>query len=501
MNRHLPWSDPKKIACNFILPFILLLLLGCKKPDDTNSAFTISGLVVNEANAPMSNVGVELGANSVTTASDGSFSFTTSPDKPLFSVTATSAGYFTGYANISNIDNSSASTRIMLIAKPQIGTIPAAGGTITASGIRIIATSSTFTEISGTPYTGTVKIFARYIRQDDVNFAAMMPGADFRAIDPSNEEGVLESYGFVATEFTTTAGNKLLPAAGTVKVAIQIPASLGDPIVKGAKAWAYKQAEKLWRYSGEITKVNNEYFVPVTTEFENVDAFYRTRATIEGIVLCTNGDPAKNKLVRVFSSRNSYLTSTNANGRYRVSVAVSSLGTDYSVFSEGSTVPVTNVTTNTTRTASNIVTVDCPDNGGSSFKLDNINYTGVSLCDQNTPRVAVQTNPSRLCNLYDARLTTGNDTIKALSAAYFLGLGLGNCPTPRCPFLWVNLNIATIDLIYIAIDGIIVKNSTSYTFNNVVMVSQNDYIDVVTNGGTDFSGKPKHYLSGKIKCQ
>ena len=62
---------------------------------------------------------------------------------------------------------------------------------------------------TGKDYTGTVKSEMLYLNPDDDNFATMMPGGDLAAVDASNQNVQLISYGMTKVEMTDQNGNAL----------------------------------------------------------------------------------------------------------------------------------------------------------------------------------------------------------------------------------------------------------------------------------------------------
>lgn len=346
--------------------FLSLIFLQCKKiGDDDKQAFTVSGTVTSESGSAISGATVKLNGQTSTTSGDGTFSFAGLPDMASYQVEVSATNYFTGYKNVDNIDGSSLTTEISLMAKSDLGTLPAGGGSVGSTGLRVIAPAGSFTNADGSAYTGSVKVAARYIRQDNPALSTLMPGGDFLANEGGNV-GAMISYGFVATEFTDPAGKKLNANAG-VKAAVTMPAGAGNPITNGAKAWSYDPATGKWGNSTTITQTGAEYFFPTTTLFQNIDRFVLGFGTIEGQVLC-NGNPVAGVKVTLASTQynNKYTTFTNANGKYRAKVAVrdGNIIFNYNVTIAGGTVYAGTAPVGGTVTAPVLTASNCSGGGG-----------------------------------------------------------------------------------------------------------------------------------------
>lgn len=346
--------------------FLSVVLLQCKKNEVNDKTFTVSGIVTDETGSAVSGATVILGGQTTTTGGDGRFSFSGLPDMASYQVEASATNYFTGYKNVDNIDGSSLETEISLMAKNNLGTLPAGGGSVGSTGLRVTAAPGAFSNADGSPYAGQVKVAARYIRQDNPSLASLMPGGDFMARE-GNDVGAMISYGFVATEFTDAAGKKLV-ANANVKAAVTVPAGAGNPVTNGAKAWSYDPVSGKWNNSTGITQTGSEYFFPVTTLYQNIDRFVLGFGTIEGQVKCTNGSPVAGVKVTLASTQynNKYITYTNANGKYRAKVAVKdgNITFNYNVSTTSSTVYAGTAPVGGTVTAPVITTTNCTGSGG-----------------------------------------------------------------------------------------------------------------------------------------
>ncbi len=374
-----------------LLPCFCLFLLGltaCKKDEEAVKKLTISGTVVNDSSVPMAGVELTLGTSNATTGADGAFVFNDVDSKaPSFQLTASKDGYFPAYSNVDNLDGSSMNCSLVMLAKTQLGTIPASGGQVSAPGIRVTAPAGAFRKADGSTYSGPVTVSAKYVSANDANIARAMPGGDLLATNAAGTEGGMRSYGFTATAFVDGLGNALTPTA-TVKVGITLPAGTPAPATTGAKAWAYNPATGKWSGEAAVTMSGQEVFMPCITLYQNLDAFVQY-GTLTGTVLCSDGQPAAGvEVVITLDPYNKYVTKTNENGKYRAKVEATTVG-PYTVAAGGQRVSLAAPTQNATVTAGTITTSNCTPagggggggggggNGSGSFTVNGQSYAGL----------------------------------------------------------------------------------------------------------------------------
>ncbi|MBR3478104.1 MAG: carboxypeptidase regulatory-like domain-containing protein [Bacteroidaceae bacterium] len=113
---------------------------------------------------------------------------------------------------------------------------------------------------TGKDYTGTVKSEMLYLNPDDDNFATMMPGGDLAAVDASNQNVQLISYGMTKVEMTDNAGNKLqLKDGKEAQLTFPIPESLKANTPAQIPLWSFNESTGLWEEEGMATLQNGVY--------------------------------------------------------------------------------------------------------------------------------------------------------------------------------------------------------------------------------------------------
>jgi len=95
---------------------------------------------------------------------------------------------------------------IQLLKKQQAGTINAsAGGNINlVNGARLSFPANAIADKTGSAYTGTVRVYARYLDPSDPELAYKMPG-DLRGINAEGAAQILSTFGMMAVELESQA--------------------------------------------------------------------------------------------------------------------------------------------------------------------------------------------------------------------------------------------------------------------------------------------------------
>ncbi len=268
----------KKIFHAITLMLIVATLFQCRKepgyvgtpdPDPVPVAITpnpitanLQGNILDENDQPAEGVSITVGSSSTVTNNTGYFKIDNAGlDKKNTMVLAQKTGYFKGIRLFAATSGTNYIT-IKLIKKIQAGTVDAInGGTVTLTNGSSVALPANGIKIasSGNAYTGTVNVFAQYIDPSSADIGKIVPGS-FAAIDKDGKTVVLTSYGMMAVELESAAGEKLQIKEGAV-------ATLTSPIPAAAMAsapatiplWYVDEQTGLWREEGTATKQGNNY--------------------------------------------------------------------------------------------------------------------------------------------------------------------------------------------------------------------------------------------------
>ncbi len=337
----------KTFTCCFAVFILLFYIVSCKKdssgPDGTSSGNVSAKITVLDENGlPVSSAKVSIGSVSAISGGDGVASLAgASAEAGKINVKVEKDGFFVGFRNLAFLGAEQHSTVVKLISQQKIGTIDAsASATLSGTDFKVEVTGQGFLDSAGNPVTGNVEVFAKYVDASDQDrLSELMPGGDFAAIGQAGEDGTLESYGFTAIDFKDKNGKRIIPKTGNAKVGIKLPAeALAEVNANGADLWYFDDITKIWVYGGVANPIGQEVYMTVTSyTYGNCDKL-KKKATIKGELTCGSAilglEAIKLKTSGVGYSR-VYSTSTNANGKFLVEVAVEDGPTVYVLKSKG----------------------------------------------------------------------------------------------------------------------------------------------------------------------
>lgn len=318
----------KKLIYAFLFVVNIVLGLRCQKElsiangglfNNSNNnaspvAATLQGNIVDENDDPAAGVSILVGSRSVVTDSKGYFRITDAPlDKNNSVVTAEKAGYFKTYRSFRATSGVN-QVVIKLIKKKIAGVVDAStGGKITLSnGSEVSLPAGGIVKASGnTAYAGNVNVYAAYIDPTSSDISSIVPGS-FMADDKNNRRVTLASYGMLAVELESTAGEKLQIASGSKAVlTTPIPSSLISSAPATIPLWYVAEETGAWKEEGVATRNGNKYIGEVKHfSFWNCDL--NIPAVSVSLTIHTNeGDPVVFGQVRITALNSGYLGQAN----------------------------------------------------------------------------------------------------------------------------------------------------------------------------------------------
>lgn len=269
----------------FTLCILIFCMYSCKKdsqekhpgPDPVKVDLTskiscsISGYVSNEDGDPVKFAQVFSGDKQTTTDKYGFFSIVNvSLPETAGLIKVVSSGYFMGYRTFSPQKDKGSFVRIGLIAKKEAGVVDAASGgeaTTLEGGKIVLPANGIVVAAGGTPYTGEVHIYARWIDPAAGTGLQLGVPGDGRGADNSGFLKLLTSYGIMAVELAGDGGQLLQIAPGkTATINIPIPSSLSSTAPATIPLWSFNDSLGLWRQEGVATKTGN-VFAGTTSHF------------------------------------------------------------------------------------------------------------------------------------------------------------------------------------------------------------------------------------------
>lgn len=228
------------------------------KPDPVTA--TVQGNVLDENGQPAAGVAIKAGNKNVITDQKGYFRIINAPlDRNASLVTAEKTGYFKAYRSFSATEAANHVT-IKLIKKQLAGTINASGGEATLSnGAKVALPANAVVKAAGGSYSGDIKVYAAYIDPTATDIGATVPGS-FMADNSSNERVTLASYGMLAVELESSAGEKLQIATGQqATLTVPIPASIRSSAPAEISLWYVNEQTGIWKEEGKATRSGNNY--------------------------------------------------------------------------------------------------------------------------------------------------------------------------------------------------------------------------------------------------
>lgn len=268
----------KTLYAALVFVFISVIAFNCQKevrsigediqvPGNENNTLTSSpvtstlqGNVFDENGKPATNVSIKAGSVLTTTDDKGYFRIDNAElDKNASLVTAVKTGYFKAYRSFSATSGVN-QVMIRLIKKNSAGVIKAnSGGQVSLSNGSIIALPANGIVRSGSIYNGDVNVFATYIDPVAPETGERVPGS-FMATDKNNKLVTLSSYGMLAVELESAAGEKLQLANGsTATLTIPVPASIQSSAPSNIPLWYLDEQTGIWKEEGTAVKNGNAY--------------------------------------------------------------------------------------------------------------------------------------------------------------------------------------------------------------------------------------------------
>lgn len=257
----------RKLALLFFVTIVMCF--GCRKPpkDDnpigtvvigntTPGQVTISGTVTKSDGTAGDNATVTIGSATVTTAANGSYSFSgVVPDSNKVVIKFSKPGYADTWQTLAVETNAAYSNINAVFVVPATTSFNAlTGGTVTISPIGLTMTfaANSVVRTDGTGYTGTVVVTTPNTLS--VSISNILPG-DARAIDAVNNQEVLESFAGWYVTLKGQAGELLTlskPMTYSYPTAdANAPASL--------KLWYFNDITGLWAESAPAMLVNKAF--------------------------------------------------------------------------------------------------------------------------------------------------------------------------------------------------------------------------------------------------
>ncbi|MEO6668975.1 MAG: carboxypeptidase-like regulatory domain-containing protein [Ferruginibacter sp.] len=295
----------------------MVIFAGCKKdisnndpvptaedhfaiPAATPVTGSVSGIIVDENNTPVTAAEVKCSGSTFTTDANGFFVIkNVQLDKYVSTVTVNKAGYYKGIRSFSASPTMNY-VSIKLIPKTLTGTTSAtAGGAVDLPNgtILTLQSNSVVLKSSGAAYSGTVNVYASYVDPTTGDFSARVPGS-LMGQDTDNMY-VLASTGMLAVELESATGEALQLATGKpASIKLPIPSSLTSKAPATIDTWSLDD-RGIWIKEGSATK-NGDFYEMQVSHFSFWNCDFPSNAIYLTIhVQDQNNQPLTNTLVEL----------------------------------------------------------------------------------------------------------------------------------------------------------------------------------------------------------
>jgi len=320
----------------FTAPLLWLVLAGitwlsCNKEDTPGISegvpvnVTFAGRITNEDGIPLAGAVVSSGTASATTDGNGVFRMEAVKQPSRNAILNVRLDGFFDFSRAWFVENNAVQqVSIQLLKKQFAGSFLAAQSAIVYTGAAQISfPAGSITKPDGSAYSGIVEVYARYLDPTDPDLNERMPG-DLRGISTDNGEQTLATFGMIAVEIATPAGDPLHIATGMeVEIDLPIPTEKLAVAPMEIPLWYYDVEKARWIEEGNAKKTGNRYVGKVKHfSFWNCDDSFPL-INLNGKVLFGNGEtPIVSGTVKLTILSTGWVGygDTNSNGRFGGSV-------------------------------------------------------------------------------------------------------------------------------------------------------------------------------------
>ena len=210
---------------------------------------SVTGFVVDEMGEPVVGAVAKMGNLSTSTDDFGHFFFNDVQLNALGTlVSIEKAGYFNGSRRFFAVADQTNRVKVELLAKAfDYSFDAAAGGEVqTTDGASIVFSPNSIKKADGTIYTGNVRVAAKWLDPSALQTLDQMPG-NLQGVDLEANEVALQTYGMVAVELESDAGEALNISEGnTATLSMPVPAGLQADAPSEIPLWSFSEEHGIW---------------------------------------------------------------------------------------------------------------------------------------------------------------------------------------------------------------------------------------------------------------
>ncbi|MEM1320010.1 MAG: hypothetical protein AAGG75_07105 [Bacteroidota bacterium] len=287
-------------------------------PEQSMVKSSLTGMVLDEEQRPLTGVRVEFNEWVTSTDEFGHFFFNDMDMNELGAVVKVEKdGYFDGSRRFFPIAGNNNKIRIEMLPQTFDQSFPAdQGGLIEVNGgARIEFAANSIRLEGGGSYQGEVRVAAQWLDPAARRTLDQMPG-NLQGVNTLNEEVALETFGMMAVELQGSNGEALNIAEGaTATLRMPIPDDLLAAAPSSIPLWSFHEGHGIWAQESSAG-LQNGFYVGDVSHF----SFWNCDAPFPVVKVCfrlvdEDGNPLVDHYVRIRrpdgSSRGGY---TDANG-------------------------------------------------------------------------------------------------------------------------------------------------------------------------------------------
>lgn len=234
------------------------------------------GVIVDQNNAPLSNVTIRMSGKTTTTDQNGQFSMSNVTVLERFAyMTTEKAGFIDGSRAVSTHTGIN-SVRLMMLPADVLATIlTGAPQTVSLPNNTKVSFDGSFVSENGTAYNGQVKVVINHLDSADPFVFDKMPGS-LLALNSNGDYRGLETYGMINVELLSATNQKLQIAPGhKAKLTMPIASNQLDTAPASIPLWHFDVVSGLWKEEGSSKRVGNIYVGEVShfSWWNNDEAF------------------------------------------------------------------------------------------------------------------------------------------------------------------------------------------------------------------------------------
>jgi hypothetical protein len=254
----------------------------------------VAGKVLGAAGTPIVGATVSAAGTSLTTGSDGSYSFTLDPTTTTIVVLVKKTGYATTAKELPIATGVTTQMNLQLFVDQVSTTFSAAtAASISVNGATVTIPANSIKLVNGGDYTGTVSIAASYYSPDTVQGVQAFAGP-YTGVDGAGVKSPIISMGFIEVKLTDASGSPLQLKIGS-PATLTFPTSSNSGAATNVPLWFYDETARIWKNEGNATRQPDGSYQGTVTHFTLWNADFKgSTATIKGCFRDSAGQAINN---------------------------------------------------------------------------------------------------------------------------------------------------------------------------------------------------------------